>query len=186
MRTPSVCPAAAIARQVGILSRPTLEDLARDAGCSVADVSADRRAEVQAAVVTGAEIDRFTQSDWDRVCAMKELVFARTTPVQKLQIVQAFQARGEVVAATGDGVNDRSITRTRAHGEQSRPARTYLSVPLLIRLHCLSSFVCLFSFSCFSPALKAADLGVAMGISGRSVHATLGTQLALVFASPPQ
>jgi len=35
-----------------------------------------------------------------------ELVFARTSPQQKFQIVESFQRAGEVVAVTGDGVND--------------------------------------------------------------------------------
>jgi Ca2+-transporting ATPase len=56
-------------------------------------------------VVTGAELDRMS----DHVLAQRArsaTVFARTVPEQKLRIVQALKANGEVVAMTGDGVND--------------------------------------------------------------------------------
>jgi len=78
------------------------------------------RARPRAVVVTGPEIATFTPEHWDWVLAHRDLVFARTSPENKLEIVKNMQERGYSVAVTGDGVND-------------------------------------------SPALRAADVGVAMG-----------------------
>jgi magnesium-transporting ATPase (P-type) len=55
--------------------------------------------------VTGAELDAMDEASF-REAVRRSQVFARTSPEHKLRIVRALQARGEVVAMTGDGVND--------------------------------------------------------------------------------
>ncbi|BCS24978.1 cation-translocating P-type ATPase [Aspergillus puulaauensis] len=59
-----------------------------------------------AIVISGPELADLSDNDWDRICGYDEIVFARTTPEQKLRIVKEFQARDNIVAMTGDGVND--------------------------------------------------------------------------------
>lgn len=56
-------------------------------------------------VRTGEEIERLSDADL-ATCVRRISIFARISPAQKLRIVQAFKADGEVVAMTGDGVND--------------------------------------------------------------------------------
>ena len=73
-------------------------------------------------VVTGKDLDALSEEDF-ATAASEADIFARTTPEHKLRLICALQARGHVVAMTGDGVND-------------------------------------------APALKRADIGIAMGCKG--------------------
>ena len=63
---------------------------------------------IRALVVTGDDIVTLTDEDWDAIFGLyTEIVFARTTPEQKLRIVEEAKLRGDnTVAVTGDGVND--------------------------------------------------------------------------------
>lgn len=115
--------AAAIARDIGIfegeVEPDTIDDL-RD-GFSSEKSPPSRRS----LLLEGSSLSSLNQEEWSTVCDYEEIVFARTSPEQKLRIVSELQAKGNFVAVTGDGVND-------------------------------------------APALRAADVGVAIG-SGSDV-----------------
>lgn len=89
--------AHAIAKSLNIITKPTAEEL-KDQNRSNEDA--------EAIVVTGTQMMSFTDDDWDRVLKHKEIVFARTLPQQKQELVKQLNALGEIVAMTGDGVND--------------------------------------------------------------------------------
>jgi sodium/potassium-transporting ATPase subunit alpha len=94
----------------------TAESIARQVGLYTGDGQ----------IVMGDQLESMSEAELSSLLDSRELVFARSTPMQKLQIVKALQQKGEVVTVTGDGVND-------------------------------------------APALKNADMGVAMGLSGTKV-----------------
>jgi magnesium-transporting ATPase (P-type) len=70
------------------------------------DTEESEKHDQHALVITGTEISHFTEAMWDWVLVHDEIVFARTTPEDKLTIVTELQNRGHTVGVTGDGVND--------------------------------------------------------------------------------
>ena len=63
-------------------------------------------------IIHGEMIDKFKDEDWDRLILSEEIVFARTQPKHKLEIVKRFQDYGHVVAVSGDGANDSPALKT--------------------------------------------------------------------------
>ncbi|KIJ64312.1 hypothetical protein HYDPIDRAFT_90739 [Hydnomerulius pinastri MD-312] len=128
--------AVAIARQVRIVTQnhiDTIDDVRKalpgklTEGAHPSTIKPSEDDPIRALVLTGEDVSSLSPVDWNVIVgSYTEIVFARTTPDQKMKIVEYIKARGDnTVAVTGDGVND-------------------------------------------APALKAADIGVAMG-SGSDV-----------------
>jgi magnesium-transporting ATPase (P-type) len=107
--------AEAIARKIGLITTKTRKDVARERGCALEEVDkADSG--VEAVVVKGSEIPDMTEDDWKVLISKQEIVFARTSPEQKLIIVKEFTKAGNVTAMTGDGVNDSPALKQAAIG----------------------------------------------------------------------
>ena len=105
--------AAAIARKIGLITLPTRDVLAKERGVSPDKIPEE---DVKAVVVHGASITNMTEDDWKVLVSKKEIVFARSSPEQKLTIVKEFTKAGNVTAMTGDGVNDSPALKQAAIG----------------------------------------------------------------------
>jgi P-type Ca2+ transporter type 2C len=118
---PEVRDAVATCRAAGI--RPVM--ITGDHPLTAGFIARDLGIAQDGTVVTGAQLSAMSEAELSAVAA-RASVFARVSPEHKLKIVEALRSQGQVVAMTGDGVND-------------------------------------------APALKKADIGVAMGITGTDV-----------------
>ncbi len=119
---PEVADAIAEAHRAGVRVMMITGDHPSTAVCIAEDLGI---VESGANAITGVELASLSDDELRKVTATTS-VYARVAPRNKLQIVDALQAQGQIVAMTGDGVND-------------------------------------------APALKKADIGVAMGITGTQV-----------------
>ncbi|PSN70416.1 calcium ATPase [Corynespora cassiicola Philippines] len=93
--------AQAIAEECGIISDSAMVDDINALSREVKNGFSRR-----SIVLSGPELMTLNENQWDQLCQYQEIVFARTTPEQKLRIVKEFQARENIVGMTGDGVND--------------------------------------------------------------------------------
>ncbi|CAK7206964.1 hypothetical protein SEUCBS139899_009771 [Sporothrix eucalyptigena] len=89
----------------------------------------------KAIVLSGPELLSLNEAQWDALAQYEEIVFARTTPEQKLRIVRELRGRSYIVGMTGDGVNDAPSLRAAdigmAMGSGSDMAREAADMVLL-------------------------------------------------------
>ncbi|KAN0065286.1 hypothetical protein ACQY0O_001121 [Thecaphora frezii] len=102
--------AEAIARQCGIVTAEKVERFEELGRAELREYDAYEEREegraMRALSLTGGDVMRMGEAEWEQCCRYDEVVFSRTTPEQKLRIVKELQARGQCVGMTGDGVND--------------------------------------------------------------------------------
>nr|CAD7256595.1 unnamed protein product [Timema shepardi] len=144
--------AKAIAKSVGIISEgnETVEDIAERLNVPISQVNPR---DARAVVIHGSELK-------DLTIHHTEIVFARTSPQQKLMIVEGCQRIGHIVAVTGDGVNDSPALKKADIGKLFYQHLSFVKVVLqnqyFIKINTiLNVWLCV--------------AGVAMGISGSDV-----------------
>jgi len=130
---PEAAVAIAEAKKAGIRVVMITGDHPRTASRIAADLGITSDNDATTPAVTGAQIDTLDDEAF-AATARSANVYARVSPEHKLRLVDALQADGDVVAMTGDGVND-------------------------------------------APALKSADIGVAMGVTGTDVSKEAATMI---------
>jgi Ca2+-transporting ATPase len=102
---PEARPAIEICRKAGIKIKMITGDHQDTARAIAADLGLFAQGCEEDQVITGEEMDRLSEEELaERVGRI--VVFARVTPAHKVQILEALKANGEIVAMTGDGVND--------------------------------------------------------------------------------
>lgn len=102
---------AAIARRIGIYAGDGQPDTLSHIQEMMEDEEMKNVENYQSLLLEGSQLGELSDAGWDIVCRYQEIVFGRTTPEQKLRIVNEFQRRDNVVAVTGDGVNDAPALR---------------------------------------------------------------------------